>query len=159
MWHLTIGQSHKSHNANVPYPTIHHFETEMCTFLFQSGALWDMRLVCGFVNMDCEASLVAAMEVNWHDLHSCTRYVMAKNWTADPPAADRSSCICCKFKLMKSFWTYNMIFRFGYNLQQNIKIRPFCLDLNVSISRSMSSYFWVMTMIWSVANTCQLPIC
>ena len=34
------------------YPTMHHFVTEMCTFLLQNGALWDMGLVyCGIVNL------------------------------------------------------------------------------------------------------------
>ena len=33
---------HKSHIEPVPYPTMHHFVTEMCTFLLQSGALWDI---------------------------------------------------------------------------------------------------------------------
>ena len=37
-----IDQSHKSHNAPVPYPTIHHFVIEMCTFQLQTGALWDI---------------------------------------------------------------------------------------------------------------------
>ena len=37
-----IDQSRKSHTAPFPYPTIYHFGTEMCTFLFQSGVLWDM---------------------------------------------------------------------------------------------------------------------
>ena len=44
----------KSHNAPVPYLTIHHFGTEMCTFLFQCCALWDMGQVgCGI----CEIGL------------------------------------------------------------------------------------------------------
>ena len=36
---------HKSHNASVPYFTMHHFVTEMCAFLLQSSALWDTGLV------------------------------------------------------------------------------------------------------------------
>ena len=45
---IPVDQSHKSHNAPVPYPTMHHFGTEMRTFLFQSDALWDMGQVhCG----------------------------------------------------------------------------------------------------------------
>ena len=36
----------KSQNAPVPYPTMHHFETEMCTHLHitdtKYGALWNM---------------------------------------------------------------------------------------------------------------------
>ena len=40
--------SHKSHNSLDKYPTMHHFVTKMCTFLFQNGALWEMWLVhCG----------------------------------------------------------------------------------------------------------------
>ena len=35
------GPIDQSHNAPISYPTIHHFATDMCTFLFQSGALWD----------------------------------------------------------------------------------------------------------------------
>ena len=35
---------HKSHNALEKYPTMHHFVTEVCTFLLQNGALWDMGL-------------------------------------------------------------------------------------------------------------------
>ena len=35
---------HKSHNALVPYPKMHHFVQKcalVCTFLLQNGALWD----------------------------------------------------------------------------------------------------------------------
>ena len=37
--------SHKSHNAPVPYPTMHHFcsrNVHVCTFLLQNGALCDI---------------------------------------------------------------------------------------------------------------------
>ena len=48
-----IDPSHKSHNALVLYPTIHYFVTEMCTFLLQSGALWDICLMhCGICLMN-----------------------------------------------------------------------------------------------------------
>ena len=48
-----IDQFHRSHNAPVPYPTIHHIGTEMCTFLFHCGVLWDMGLVhCGISEAD-----------------------------------------------------------------------------------------------------------
>ena len=52
----TIDQPHKSHNAHIPYPTMQHSETEMCTrvstFLLQNGALWDMCLRhCGICEM------------------------------------------------------------------------------------------------------------
>ena len=79
-WHpaylVSIGHSHKSHNAPVPYPTMQHLETDMCTFLlqsnnapvphltihhfgtemgpflFQSGVLWDIGQVhCGICEM------------------------------------------------------------------------------------------------------------
>ena len=39
-----IDQSHKSQNAPVPYPTIHHSVQKMCTFLF-----WMVH--CGYVNL------------------------------------------------------------------------------------------------------------
>ena len=34
-----------SHNASNKCPTMHHFVTEMCTFLLQNGALWDLGLM------------------------------------------------------------------------------------------------------------------
>ena len=39
---IAIDPSHKSHNASHKYPIMHHFVTEMCTFLLQNVALWDM---------------------------------------------------------------------------------------------------------------------
>ena len=50
---FVVDQSHKSHNAPVPYPTMHHFLTEMCTCVhisvtkwcivgYLSDALWDL---------------------------------------------------------------------------------------------------------------------
>ena len=46
---------HKFHNAPVPYPTMHHFGTEMCAFLFQNGVLWDMGQVYSRI---CEIGLL-----------------------------------------------------------------------------------------------------
>ena len=37
-----MDQSDKFHNENVPYLTVYHFVTEMCTFLFECGVLWDV---------------------------------------------------------------------------------------------------------------------
>ena len=51
---LSIDPSHKSHNAPVPYPLMHHFVTEMCTFLLQNGALWD---ICLMLCRICEMAL------------------------------------------------------------------------------------------------------
>ena len=45
---LVMDPAQTPHNALDKYPTMHHFVTEMCTFLLQNGALWDMGLVhCG----------------------------------------------------------------------------------------------------------------
>ena len=47
-----IDPSRKSQNASVPYPTMQHFVTEMCTFLLQNVALWDICLMhCGICEM------------------------------------------------------------------------------------------------------------
>ena len=43
------------HNAPVPYPTIHHIVTEMCTFLLQNGALQD---ICPMHCRICEMGLL-----------------------------------------------------------------------------------------------------
>ena len=40
-----IDPDRKSHNASVPYPTMHDFVTHVCTFLLQNGALWDICLM------------------------------------------------------------------------------------------------------------------
>ena len=37
---LTIDLLHKSHNTSVPYPTMHHFVTEMCTCVHISVTKW-----------------------------------------------------------------------------------------------------------------------
>ena len=53
--------SHKSHNASDEYTTMHHFVTEMCTFLLQNGALWDMGLVhCGICATGLFATYICA---------------------------------------------------------------------------------------------------
>ena len=39
-WLNLIGPSHKSHNASIPYPTMHHFVTEMCTCVHISVIKW-----------------------------------------------------------------------------------------------------------------------
>ena len=46
-----IDPSHKSHNASDKYPIMHHFVTEMCTFVtkwcivgYGAGALWDYAI-------------------------------------------------------------------------------------------------------------------
>ena len=52
---VMIDLYHKSHNASLPYPTIHHFVAEMCTCMHISvtkwcvvgylfGALWDFEM-------------------------------------------------------------------------------------------------------------------
>ena len=41
-----IDPSYKSHNASEKYPTMDYFVcAHVCTFLLQSGVLWDMRMV------------------------------------------------------------------------------------------------------------------
>ena len=42
---VSIDLIRKSHNASVPYPTMHYFLTEMCTFLLQNGVLCDICLI------------------------------------------------------------------------------------------------------------------
>ena len=57
-----IDPSHKSYNALDKYPTMHYFVTEMCTFLLQNGALWDMGMVhCGI----CATGLLITWLGTW----------------------------------------------------------------------------------------------
>ena len=52
LYMITVDPLHKSQNAPVPCPTMHHFVTEMRTFLLQNGALWDVCLMhCGIFEM------------------------------------------------------------------------------------------------------------
>ena len=51
----SIDLLHKPHNAPVPYPTIHHYITKMCTILFllQNHAFWVISLMhCGICEID-----------------------------------------------------------------------------------------------------------
>ena len=53
---------HKSHNAPVPYPTMHHFVTEMYTFLLQNGALLDIFLMhCGICEIGLASGVLAIL--------------------------------------------------------------------------------------------------
>ena len=62
---IAIELSQKSHSAPVSYPKMHHIETEMCTFLFQSDALWDMGQVhCGICEIGQHASLNRVKSMN-----------------------------------------------------------------------------------------------
>ena len=57
----------KFHNTPVLYPAMHHFATEMCTFLEQNGVLWDICLMhCGICKMDL---LLCSM--TYHDIGMC----------------------------------------------------------------------------------------
>ena len=61
------GPIDQSHNAPISYPTMHHFATDMCTFLFQSGALWDMEQVhCGFVALVHSVITITSYERRRH---------------------------------------------------------------------------------------------
>ena len=42
---VRVNKIYKSHNTPVPLSRLHHFGTEMCTFLFQNGALWETGFV------------------------------------------------------------------------------------------------------------------
>ena len=55
LWIWSIDLWHKSHNAPVPFPTMHYvILLQACAFLLQNDALWDMGLVhCGFWS-DCQ---------------------------------------------------------------------------------------------------------
>ena len=48
LWYFVTRCKNPTLHWSVPHPRMRHFVTEMCTFLFQNGALWDICLVhCG----------------------------------------------------------------------------------------------------------------
>ena len=60
-----IDRSHKSHDAPVPYPTKHHFGTEIFTFLLQRGVLWNIGQVhCG--NCDKQQLKIMSKQKSHH---------------------------------------------------------------------------------------------
>ena len=49
----SIDLLHKPHNAPVPYPTMYHFITEICTIMLQNCALWvTSPMHCGIYEID-----------------------------------------------------------------------------------------------------------
>ena len=60
--------SYESQNASGKYPTMHHFVTEMCTFLLENGAWWDMELTYFGI---CAAELLYEYFVRIHVLLCC----------------------------------------------------------------------------------------
>ena len=71
---LSNWQIHKSHNAPVPYPTMHHFVTEMCIFLLQNGALWDIHVMhCRIYEMG-----LLVNPTTWHSQQHLLWFVIFK---------------------------------------------------------------------------------
>ena len=64
----SIDPSHKSHTALARYPTVHHFVTDMCTFLLQNGALWDMEQVHSGI---CELGHIDLIHKSQNALINC----------------------------------------------------------------------------------------
>ena len=86
-----IDPSHKSQNASVPYPTMQHFVTEMCTHVhisvtkwcivgYMSGTLWDLWdgfIVCSTICSGADqskhqssASLAFVRGIHWWPMDS-----------------------------------------------------------------------------------------
>ena len=75
---VIIDLIHKSHNAQVRHPTMHHFVTEMCTCMHfsvakccivrhLSNALWDIYLMhCGICEMGLLRFVSTGTEVPCH---------------------------------------------------------------------------------------------
>ena len=75
---VTIDQPKKSHNGPVPYPTMHHFVTEMCTLLLQNGALWNTGLVhCGI----CATGLLQHVHSPGYGCNHCPLHWYLFNFT------------------------------------------------------------------------------
>ena len=102
-------QSNKSHNAPVPYSTMHHFGTKMCIFMFQSDVLWDLGQVhCGIseFGLSCipertrRTTLHGPTKRIWDHLNGAT-----KPW--DPGGNGPSQCELsgpCKWPLELLHW-------------------------------------------------------
>ena len=67
-WGSAFDLIHKSHNASVSYPTVHHFVTEMCTCVHISVTKW---CIVGFFLMNrgiCEMGLLGWARSLWNCL-------------------------------------------------------------------------------------------
>ena len=66
-WCKTINLSHKSHNALVLYPTMHHFVTEMCTCVHISVTKWG---IVGYLSDGLwdswDFSIVSVIPIDFH---------------------------------------------------------------------------------------------
>ena len=78
---------HRSHNAPIPYPTMHHFVTKMCTYLLQNAASWDTCLMyCRICEMSsfnshvcridyCQVLVWSVMTSNWMQHEGCNIFI------------------------------------------------------------------------------------
>ena len=66
---VRIEQSHKSQNAPVPYPTLHHFFSKWCIVEYGTGAFWDLWMRS--INLSNQHLIVCI----WNELHICINKV------------------------------------------------------------------------------------
>ena len=103
MWVASQSQldaSHKCHNTLVPCRTMHHFVTDMYTFLLQNAALWDMGLVhCGICATGCTSVAVTMYVISCYRgaYYNGTRphYLTTFSWNKSSDF--KVNCICISF--------------------------------------------------------------
>ena len=90
-----IDLSHKSHNAPAPYPTMHHFETEMCTCVHISvyGAS------CGICLMHCGISEICLLAPK----HRSATTMLTRSWLKYRESF-HAKHISCHIQLNKWYW-------------------------------------------------------
>ena len=142
----TIDPSHKSQNASVPYPTMQHFVTEMCTGVhisvtkwcivgYLSGALWD--LWDGSINTDYEHffcvvtplldwellyTIVDLLSVDWSNCYIIYDDVMARHYRLVMGESTGHSGSTYKGLVMRYF---NVFVVAGLNKLSNIQLSVF----------------------------------
>ena len=114
---------HKSHNALIKYPTIHHFVTEMCTCVHISVTKWcivgylssvlldlwdsfDMNHICKIIIVNVGHTFIQTHNIHFiPPLHGWVMHVLVWVFEIKLPYYKGLHCILCRAQLWWNTWT------------------------------------------------------
>ena len=104
-WKISLTKRpHKSLNALHKYLTMHHFAIEICTFLLQNGALWDVGLVhfrsCGMGLLGINLLTLTISLL----IYSGYKVFVFKAWTCSGSGSCNIRVICKPNRSVDSFY-------------------------------------------------------